>query len=49
MIVFNLSKHLCFAKQFTSKQLEKLAKKAEKDAEKEQAKVKKVSGSIVYC
>lgn len=32
-----------FAGQFTAKQLEKLAKKAEKDSEKEQAKVKKVS------
>lgn len=29
--------------QFTSKQLERLAKKAEKESEKEQAKVKKVS------
>lgn len=48
MIIFNLSKHLRFAKQFTSKQLEKLAKKAEKDAEKEQAKVKKVRGSVVH-
>ena len=30
-------------RQFTAKQLEKLAKKAEKDAKAEQAKVKKVS------
>ena len=29
-------------RQFTAKHLEKLAKKAEKDSEKEQAKVKKV-------
>lgn len=34
--------------QFTSKQLERLAKKAEKDSEKEQAKVKKVSRPISW-
>lgn len=34
-----------FGSQFTSKQLERLAKKAEKESEKEQAKVKKVSPS----
>lgn len=33
--------YICLA-QFTSKQLERLSKKAEKDSEKEQAKVKKV-------
>lgn len=32
-----------FDEQFTAKQLERLAKKAEKESEKEQAKVKKVS------
>lgn len=34
-----------FSLQFTAKQLEKLAKKAEKDSKAEQAKVKKVGGS----
>lgn len=33
-----------FSLQYTSKHLEKLSRKAEKDAEKEQAKVQKVSG-----
>lgn len=35
-----------FGLQFTCKQLERLAKKAEKESEKEQAKVKKVSKSL---
>lgn len=40
------STNLQLSFQFTAKQLEKLAKKAEKDSKAEQAKVKKVGGSL---
>lgn len=39
------TKNVPVSLQYTSKHLEKLSRKAEKDAEKEQAKVQKVSSS----
>lgn len=38
-------KNVHFSLKYTSKHLEKLSRKAEKDADKEQAKVQKVSNS----
>jgi len=42
-----LSLHVLSIFQFTTKQLERLAKKAEKDQKKEQTKVKKVRVKVL--
>lgn len=44
-----ISKMICYFLQFTSKQLEKLSKKAEKEQKLQQQKVKKVSDRVAVC